>query len=310
MKTTIRVLTLVLCLAMLVGVFGVTAFAAETEGQHVVLTHNNAEENKRIFFGFRWNPDGNKVYEAKDIAAKEITWEAKNSGATMWCEFYVVWDIKDLGETPARRVTVGFAPDGTIFNNTQGNEEIGKIPTDIDAKEWNTYTVRLYKDPDFDAGYYVQVLINGKNVTTNTTSQTTQGATVEERFAIHARTVGVIEVDNIQMNELTLEFPDNNPNLQPVAVEGSSTKFWSHDLGTYGTELEWGEVLGQRYENKWVYNFHENTELSYAKDEAKVVTPPSGPSETADPSIIALAAMMLPVSGIGLGALCIRKKEN
>lgn len=306
MKTTIRVLTLVLCLAMLVGVFGVVALAAETEGQHVVLTHN-ADDKSRVFFGFRWAPDGNTVYEAKDIAAKEITWEAKNSGATMWCEFYVVWDIKDLGETPARRVTVGFGPDGEIFNNTQSNETIGQIPADVDTKEWNTYTVRLYKDPDFDAGYYVQVLINGKDVTTNITSQTTQGSTVEERFAIHARTAGVIEVDNISMNELTLEFPDNNPNLNPVAIEGSSKNLWKHDLGTYGTELEWGEVLGQRYENKWVYNFHENTSLSYAKDEAKVVTPPA---ETADPSIIVLAAMMLPVSGIGLGALCLRKKEN
>ncbi len=35
-----------------------------------------------------------------------------------------------------------------------------------------------------------------------------------------------------------------------------------------------------------------------------------GPSETADPSIIALAAMMLPVSGIGLGALCLKRKKE
>ena len=38
---------------------------------------------------------------------------------------------------------------------------------------------------------------------------------------------------------------------------------------------------------------------------------PQNPGNTADASIIGLAAMMLPVSGIGLGALSLkRKKEN
>ncbi len=72
-----------------------------------------------------------------------------------------------------------------------------------------------------------------------------------------------------------------------------------------------GEVLVAQEEVPALGHSYDNEYDTTCNNEGCTTGDREGPAQTGDASIIALAAMMLPASGIGLSALCIkRKKEN
>ncbi len=317
MKTTIRILSLVLCLAMLAGIFAVSAFAAEetvlvdqtfedmpahkvdpwtdyhteafswvpttlpnAENQHAVLTHN-ATEAERAFIGFILPAEGGvEAFERGKIAAKDLTFEAKvAAGTKMRIEFFVMWDLfKADGTTEVvpRRISMDIL-DGTIINAID-NVEVGKIAADVDLADWNTYTVRVSRQTGYSGVYDVQLLVNGVNYVTEAYTMGTQGNPPAERWAIHARTPGAVEIDNVKFEELYLDDPKG-------AVTADSVKtVWETGFGALGTELTYSSDAEGNVPGTWKKGTHENTTLTFVEDEAVIDTTASGYLKVALPS--------------------------
>lgn len=305
MKKTIRILSLALCLAMLVGVFAGAVFAEEatetilleenfdeafgpnigdwsadvhmnayswvpgvpanTENQHVKLTHNNTEANTRVLLGYAFDATTGITYERGKIAAKDLTFDAKIEDSTFWIEFFIIWDLfkSDGSAEIASRRCVVEVKDGKLYNQLTG-DEVGTIPTTIDISEWHTWTVRCSRQSGLSGTYDVQILIDGVNYATAAYTMATQGGTAAERFALHARTPGVVEIDNMKVDELYLD------EAKGTVTTGSVTNLWKTGFGALGTELTFsGEEEAQFTAGKWAKNnAHENTSLTLVEDEA------------------------------------------
>ena len=298
MKNTIRILSLVLCLAMLVGVFAASAFAAEEEkvyaemdfteqpvsgvdpwssdyhtnafswvpgttadpdNQHAVLTHANAEANTRVYLGYVNDPANGIVFERGKIAAKDLTFDAKIDGSDMKIEFYVHWNLKKTNgdeEVATRRVTIDVKGD-KIYN---GATEVGTIPATVDVSEWHTWTARLSRQSGYSGDYDVQLMIDGVNYITGDFIMTTQGSNPQERFAIHARSEGTIEIDNLKLEELYLD------SAKGPATTGTVTTLWESGFGALGTELTYDDTDNSYTAGQWKRGTHANTTITFVED--------------------------------------------
>ena len=302
MKNTIRILSLVLCLAMLVGVFAASAFATEAtetvlmeekfddqpgpnvgkwsgdfhanafswvpgspanpENQHVKLTHNNPAEGMRVYIGAALDPEDGITFPYGKIAAKDLTFDAKiEEGTDMRVEFYVIWNLTksdDTTEQVSRRVTIDVA-DGKIYNS---NTEVGTIPAAVDITEWHTWTIRVSRQTQYSGTYNVQVMIDGIDYVTGDSVMTTQGNPARERFAVHARSVGSIEIDNMKVDELLLDAPKG------TVTTDSVVNLWKSGFGALGTELTYDDVDNSYTPGQWKRGTHENTSITMVEDEA------------------------------------------
>ena len=305
MKKTTRILSLVLCLAMLAGVFAASAFAVEptvileedfsdvsdfttlrdsythvpvtvgeANSQHVKLIHN-ADSSKRVLLGYALEYDySDKVFENGVIGAKDLTFECKiTDGAKLMIEFYIIWDITNEGgaaQTAARRCTVWV--EGNKISDGIEQEQVGTIPASVDLSQWHTYTVRCSRANGISGDYLVDLLIDGVDYTTERHVMGNQGTSsaARDRFAIHARTAGAIEIDNIEIAEMELE------SSQGAVKNGTYDVVWETDFGAPGTELVFSEEdqgESQFTDGKYAYpNAHEGTELTLVPDEAKATS--------------------------------------
>jgi len=330
MKNVIRVLSLVMCLAMLIGVFAMSALAAE--GQHLKLTHEADEESRVAALANL--PDTQYAIERGKIGAKDLTFDAKiSSGARMKIEFYAIFDATKsdgTNEKVARRVTVNVV-DGVAYCFDQ---EMGALPSSVDATAWNTYTLRCSRQSGYSGTYDVQLFVNGLPVENNGATMDNQGGGSSDRMAFHATKAGTVEIDNVVVEDKLLDNPMGSVDNDSVAA------VFATDFGAAGSDqsatweiLKHAGTAGEFAAGDSGASSAPSTPIAPpAGDEDDEETPsapttpstgdegsdkgPSnnehkGPSETGDASIIAMAAMMLPASGVGLGALCIkRKKEN